>query len=162
MNTVPDCHPLPRIDDILAACAKGKIWGKMDMTDSFFQSRMDESSIPLVAVHTPLGLYEWTVMPQGLRNAPAVHQHRVTQALREYIGCFCYVYVNDIVIWSDLVEQHTVHVRLILEALHKAGLYMNPKKCKFYLPELDFLGHHISQHGVEAQSSKCEAIVDFP
>lgn len=124
------------------------------MTDSFFHTCMHKDSIKLCAVHTPLGLYEWTVMPQGLRNAPACHQQRDTQALREYIGKFCYIYVDDIVIWSNSEEEHSEHVRLILEALRKNKFYMNPKKCKFFLSELDFLGHHISQRGVEVQSSK--------
>jgi hypothetical protein len=73
-NTVPDAYPLPCIDDILADCGKGKIWGTIDMTNAFFQTRMRPSDIPLTAVSTPFGLYEWNVMPMGLRNAPAIHQ----------------------------------------------------------------------------------------
>jgi hypothetical protein len=161
-NVVDDRHPLPRIDSILADCAKGKIWGKMDMTDSFFQNRIHEDSIPLTAVTTPLGLYEWLVMPQGLKIAPAVHQRRVSKALQEYIGKFCHVYINDIIIWSNSEEEHCEHVRLILEALRKNKLFMNPKKCKFFLNEVDFLGHHISQRGIKAQQSKCDAILHFP
>ena len=64
-NTVPDNFPLPCIDDILADCAKGKIWATIDMTDSFFQTRMHEDDIWKTAVSTPLGSYEWCVMPMG-------------------------------------------------------------------------------------------------
>ena len=80
-NTVTDCHPLPRIDDILNDCAKGKIWATIDMTNSFFQTRMHPDDIPLTAVNTPLGLYEWLVMPMGLKNSPSIHQRQVTSAL---------------------------------------------------------------------------------
>ena len=73
-NTVTDSHPLPRIDDILNDCAKGKIWGTINMTNSFFQMRMHPDHVHLTAVNTPLGLYEWLVMPMGLKNAPAIHQ----------------------------------------------------------------------------------------
>jgi len=73
-NTVTDSHPLPRIDDILNDCAKGKIWGTINMTNSFFQTRMHPDHVHLTAVNTPLGLYEWLVMPMGLKNAPAIHQ----------------------------------------------------------------------------------------
>ena len=73
-NTVQDNFPLPRIDDILADCGKGKIFGKMDMTNSFFQTRVHPDDIHLTAVRMPWGLYEWTVMPQGGCNAPATHQ----------------------------------------------------------------------------------------
>ncbi|KAF7330601.1 Reverse transcriptase-RNase H-integrase [Mycena sanguinolenta] len=75
-NTIHDVYPLPRVDDILADCAKGKIWSTIDFMDSFFQTRLHPNSIPYTAVSTPLGLYEWLVMPQGLRNAPSVQQRR--------------------------------------------------------------------------------------
>ena len=70
-----DSFPIPRIDDILADCAKGKIWVTIDMTNSFFQTRMHPDDIPLMAVNTPWGLYEWLVMPTGIKNAPSIHQH---------------------------------------------------------------------------------------
>jgi len=74
-NTVTDCHPLPRIDDILSNCAKGKIWATIDMTNSFFQTCMQLEHISLTAVTTPLRLYEWLVMLMGLKNTLAIHQH---------------------------------------------------------------------------------------
>jgi len=122
-NTVLDSHPLPRVDDMLADCAKSKIWSKMDMTNSFFQTRVHPDDIHLTAVTTPLGLYEWLVMPMGLRNSPPIHQRRMTAALREYIGKICHIYLDNIVIWSDTVEQHAEHIRLILTALRNACLY---------------------------------------
>jgi len=73
-NTVTDSYPLPWVEDILADAGKGKIWSKMDMTNSFFHTRMHLDSIVLTAITTPFGLYEWMVMPMGLRNSPLVHQ----------------------------------------------------------------------------------------
>ena len=73
-NTITDAHPLPRVDDISADCAKGSIWSTIDMTDSFFQMRMHPDDVPLTAVTTPFGLYEWLIMPMGLWNAPVIHQ----------------------------------------------------------------------------------------
>jgi hypothetical protein len=161
-NTVLDAHPLPRVDDILADCAKGKIRSKMDMTNSFFQTRVHPDNIHLMVVTTPLGLYEWLAMPMGLRNSPPIHQRRMTAALHKYIGKFCHIYMDDIVIWSNSVSEHAEHIRLILSALREAHLYMNPKKCDFFLLELDFLGHHISSRGVEANSSKVDKILNWP
>ena len=65
-NTVLDAHPLPRVNDILADCAKGKIWSKIDMTNSFFQTWVHPDDVHLTAVTTPLGLYKWLAMPMGL------------------------------------------------------------------------------------------------
>ena len=161
-NTVLDAHPLPCVDDILADCAKGKIWSKLDMTNSFFQTWVHPDDVHLTAVTTPFGLYEWLAMPMGLRNSPPIHQRRMTAALRELLGKICYIYLDDIVIWLDTVEQHTKHVQLVLAALHKAKLYCNPKKCHFYLLELEFLGHHISACGIKANTSKVDKILNWP
>jgi hypothetical protein len=72
--TVPDNYPLSQMDDILADCAKGVIWGKIDMTNSFFQTLVHPEHIKYTAMLTPFGLWEWVVMPMGLRNSPATHQ----------------------------------------------------------------------------------------
>jgi hypothetical protein len=138
VNTILDAHPLPRVDDILTDCAKGKIWSK------------------------PFSLYEWLAMPMGLRNSPPIHQRRMTAALHELFGKICHIYLDNIVIWSDTVEQHTEHICLVLQAPRKAKLYCNPKKCHFYLLELDFLRHHISVRGIEASSSKVNKILNWP
>jgi hypothetical protein len=161
-NTITDSHPLPRVDDILSDCAKGKIWSAIDMTNSFFQTRVHPDDVHLTAVTTPLGLYEWLVMPMGLRNAPAIHQRRITAALREHIGKICHVYLDDIIIWSNNVAEHAKHLDMIMTALRKAKLYCNSKKCKFFQRELDFLGHHISERGIEANSSKIDRILQWP
>ena len=76
------------------------------MMNSFFQTRMNPDHIHLTAVTTPLGLYEWLVMPMGLKNAPAIHQRCVTAALRDHIGKICHVYMDDIVIWSETLKEH--------------------------------------------------------
>lgn len=81
LNTEPDKYLLPRIDDILYACAKGKYFAKIDMTNAFFQTKVMPSQRDLTAIRTPLGLYEWTVMPMGCKNAPATHQRRMEIAL---------------------------------------------------------------------------------
>ena len=105
-NTMTNSHLLLRVDNILSNCAKEKIWAAIDMTDSFFQMRMHPDDVPLTAVLTPFGLYEWLVMPMGLCNASAIHQHRVAVALYEYIGKICYMYLDDIIIWSNMIDEH--------------------------------------------------------
>lgn len=161
-NTIPDSYPLPRIDDIMADAVKGKIWSILDMTNSFFQTRVHPDDVHLTAVTTPFGLYEWLAMPMGLRNAPAIHQRRMISALRKYIGKICHIYLDDIIIWSNTIEEHTEHIRLIMEALREASLHCNPKKCHFYQLEVNFLGHHISERGAEASESKVARILEWP
>ena len=108
VDTVLDSYPLLHVDDILADCAKGKIWSKLDMINSFFQTWVHPDDIPLTAVTTPFGLYKWTVMPQGLKNGPPIHQRWMNSALCEHIGKFCHIYINDINIWSNSIDEHSI------------------------------------------------------
>jgi len=73
-NTLPDNYPLPKISEILSNCGRGKIWSKIDLTDSYFQTQVHPNDIHKIAVSTPHGLFEWTVMPMGFRNASAIQQ----------------------------------------------------------------------------------------
>ena len=161
-NTIPDNYPLPKIDDILADCGKGKIWSTIDMTDSFFQTRIHPDDIHKIAITTPLGSYEWLVMQMGLCNSPPIHQRRIMTVLRKYIGKICHVYMDDIIIWSQSLEEHERHVRLILQALQDNGLHINKNKTHLFQYETSFLGHVISQRGIEADPSKIEKILNWP
>ena len=161
-NTVVNSHPLPHVDHILSNCAKGKIWGVMDMTDSFSQTCLHPDDMPLTTGTTLLSLYEWTVMPMGACNSPSVQQCQVTMALHPLISHICHVYIDDMVIWSNTIEEHIKNICTVLRALAAASLYCNPKKTHLFCWEIYFLGHHISTHGIEAHDKKVSHILDWP
>ena len=161
-NTIPDKYQMPNIEDILADCGKGKIWCTIDMTDSFYQTRMHPKDIHKTAVSTPFGTYEWRVMPQGFRNSPAIHQRRVENALREHNGKICRIYLDDCCMWATDVADAASKIRKIFSSLRKAGLYINKKKIKMFSTSVKFLGHIISQAGIEADGSKIERILKWP
>ena len=131
------------------------------MTNSFFQTRVHPDDIPYTAVTTPFGLYEWLVMPQGGRNAPATHQRRIFNALRPLIGSICHIYLDDIIIWSDNLVSHRINVGRVLDALREHYLYASEKKTTLFAVELDFLGHHISRRRIEADPKKVERILNW-
>ncbi|SCZ94157.1 BZ3500_MvSof-1268-A1-R1_Chr12-2g03724 [Microbotryum saponariae] len=160
--TVPDRTPLPLPDEILAVSARARFWSKIDMTNSFFQTKMAEEDIPKTAVATPWGLFEWVVRPMGLSNAPATHQRRVNEALSSLIGKTCFAYLDDITIFSNTMKDHQNHVKEVLDALRRADLYCSPKKTELFRTSCDFLGHVISQNGIAADQSKVERIVEWP
>ena len=101
-------------------------------------------------------------MPQGLKNAPLIHQRWMNSALCEHIGKLCHIYIDDIIIWSNSIDEHKQHIDIIMKALERAKFFCNKKKCKFFLLELDFLGHHISMRGIEPNASKVQQIFDWP
>jgi hypothetical protein len=131
-NTITNSHPLPQIDDILNNYMKGQIWATIDMSNSFFQTRMHPDHIHLTAVTMPLGLYEWLVMPMGLKNAQAIHQWRITAVLHPLIGKICHIYLDDIVVWSNSLEEHKKNVRTVLQALRDTCI-CQPSKDTFIL-----------------------------
>jgi hypothetical protein len=92
-------------------------------------------------VCTLWGLYEWTIMLQGGCNAPAMHQCSMTDVLQDYIGKICHVYLNDIIIWSQTLEEHEQNCTIILEALWKARIQCNEAKSTLFATELCFLRH---------------------
>ena len=161
-NTITDSFPIPLVSEILSDLGQGKVFATLDMTNSFFQTRMHPDDVELTAVNTPWGLYEWVVMPMGIKNVPAIHQRRVTSALRPWIGRICHVYMDDIAIWSRTVEEHVQNVTTILKALLDNKLYLNPKKTKLFCSEIRFLGHRVSAKGVEADEGKADRITNWP
>jgi hypothetical protein len=160
-NVVPDNFCLPRVEDILADCAKGTMWSTLDMTDAFFQTRVHPDDVHKTTVTTPWGNYQWHVMPMGFRNAPAIHQRRITQALHNYLGKICHVFMDDSVVWSS-PEEHMQSIRKVLQKLREAGLRLNEKKCNFFCTQVKYLGHRISRNGIEACEGKAEKIQCWP
>lgn len=122
-NTIRDRTPLPKVEEILADCGQGKYFSLIDMTSAFFQTPIHPDDIPLTAISTPFGLFEWTVMPQGGCNGPATHQRRMYQALKHLIGKCCHVYIDDIIVYSRTLREHIKHLRLVLDALLKMVMF---------------------------------------
>lgn len=160
-NTISDKYPLPWVDNILADCTKGKIWEKIDMSNSLFQTRMHPDDIKYMAVITPEGAFKWTVMPMGFKNSLSTHQRRMNSALRNLIRKICHVYLDDIIIWSQTLEEHKANVETVMLALRKASLLCSPKKTHIFCTEIDFLGHHISSRGIEPNAAKVQRIMDW-
>ncbi|GAA5873889.1 hypothetical protein JCM1840_000216 [Sporobolomyces johnsonii] len=161
-NTVKDRTPLPIPDEILAQAAQARFWGKIDMSDAFFQTRVAEEDIEKTAIKMPWGLYEWVVMPQGLCNAPATHQRRMNEALSSQIGRICHAFVDDIIIWASSLEEHEKNVREVLAAIREAGLYCSPKKTDLVTIDTEFLGHRISRLGIAADPNKTARVSTWP
>ncbi|GAA5985616.1 hypothetical protein JCM11641_004993 [Rhodosporidiobolus odoratus] len=160
-NTVKDRTPLPIPDEVLSDAALAKFWGKIDMTNAFFQTPMAEEDVAKTAIKTPWGLFEWTVMPQGLCNAPATHQAGVNEALRHLIGVCCQAFVDDVIIYSNTMEEHEQNCRAVLSALREAGLYCSRRKTDLFTLQTEFLGHIISRDGIEAEPGKVDKIKNW-
>ena len=124
-NTVKDVTPLPDQDQIRMDVARAKYRSKIDLSDAYEQVRIVAQDIWKTAFATPYGTFVSNVMQQGDCNAPATFQRLMTTIFRDYIGRFVHVYLDDIFVYSNSIEEHERHLKLVLDKLHEVQLYMS-------------------------------------
>jgi hypothetical protein len=160
--TVKDKFPLPRAEDLFDQLKGAKFFTKIDLKSGYHQIKVRSQDVPKTAFRTPLGAFEWLVMPFGLTNAPATFQRFVNHILQEYLGEFVCVYMDDILIYSNTEEEHIIHVRKVLDILRANKLLAKMSKCDFFAPQVEYLGHIVSAHGVSVDPAKIKAILEWP
>ena len=98
-------------------------------------------------------------MPFSLCNGSASFQNYINDTLQEYLNNFCTVYLNDILIYSEIEAEHEIHVKRVLQKLHEAGLQVDIIKCAFHIKEISYLELIIITEGVKMNSVKVSIIV---
>jgi hypothetical protein len=159
--TTKNKYPLPRIEDLFDQMKGASIFSKIDLRSGYHQLKIWESDIPKTAFRTRYGLYEHTVMSFGLTNAPAYFMYLMNKVFMEYLDRFIIVFIDDILIFSKMMEEHEEHLRLVLEKLRSNQLYAKFSKCEFWLTEVAFLGHVISAGGVSVDPSKVKDVLNW-
>src|SRR6202051_2999603 len=101
-------------------------------------------------------------MPFGLTNAPATFMHLMQQTLRRFLDDFVIVFIDDILIYSKTLADHTQHLRQVLQVLRDKQSYAKLSKCEFFKREIGLLGHVINEPGIKMESSKVNAVCNWP
>ena len=127
-NTEKDVTPFPDQEQIRMDVARGKYRSKIDMSDVYEQIRVEPSDVWKTAFSTVYGTFVSHTMQQGDCNAPATFQRLMTIIFRDFIGKFVHVYLDDIFVFSDSIEDHEEHLGLVFYKLHKAQLYLEESK----------------------------------
>ena len=112
------------------------------------------------AVVTPFGLLKFLLMLFGLRNAGQTFQRMMDEILAGLD--YCFVYLDDILVASRLVEEHKIHLEEVLTQLQQHGLVLNAEKCAWFQPAVSYLGHEVSSSGIRPLADRVSAISKFP
>lgn len=159
--TIKDRYPLPLMEETWARLSKAKYYTKLDLRWGYNQIRIAEGDEWKTAFRTRYGHYEYQVMPFGLTNAPATFQRWINDILRPHLDQFVTAYLDDILIYSETLEEHKIHVRKILELLHAHKAHLRPEKCEFYTQKTKYLGIILTPEGIEMDQEKISAVVNW-
>ncbi|GKC09829.1 reverse transcriptase domain-containing protein [Tanacetum coccineum] len=157
-----DCYPLPEIDWKVESLCGYPFKCFLDAYKGYHQIQMAESDEEKTAFHTSHGVYCYTKMPFGLKNAGATYQRLVDKAFDSQVGRNIEVYVDDLVIKSHTEAEMLRDIDETFRTLRKINMKLNPKKCTFGAVEGMFLGYMISPEGIKPCPDKTEAVLQLP
>src|SRR5436190_20290392 len=159
--TIKNRYPPPLITKIMDQVAGAQYFSKLDLKDAYHQICIKAGDEWKTAFWTHYGHYEFLVVPFGLTNAPATFQAYINKALHGLIDDFCIVYLDDILIFSKMKQEHDQHLQQICEHLREAELYPKLSKCQFYQKEIEFLGFIIGTQGIWMDPKHIETIREW-
>jgi hypothetical protein len=124
------------------------------MYSGFWQVKIAPEDKMKTAFSTPSGNYHFQKLPYGLSNSPSSFQRLMDVVVRNLTGKLCFVYIDDILAFADSIEEHARRLDEVLQRFEKANLLLQPGKCTFALPLVNYLGYVVSRDGVTASRRK--------
>ena len=159
-KTKSDSFPIPRIADCIDQIGNAKFVSTFDMLKGYWQVPLTQRAREISAFVTPSGLYQYKVMPFGMKNAPATFQRMVNKLVRDIDGCEGYI--DDVVIFSDNWSDHIRQIERFLQIMREAKLTINLMKSEFGKATVKYLGHIVGQGQVRPLDAKIQTIVKYP
>jgi hypothetical protein len=159
--TIKNKYPLPRINDLLNQVGGAKIFSKLDLRSGYHQVRIKDEDINKTSFRTRYGHYKFVVIPFRLTNAPSMFMCLMNSIFSQYLDKSVVVFIDDIMVYSKMEEEHDEHLRIVLQTLRKHKLYTKFDKCDFYQKEIQYLRHVISEEGIVVDPKTIKAIMEW-
>src|SRR5579863_2098877 len=156
-----DAYPLPKISEMLEIFGEAHFFSTLDIASSYWQLPMSKKDQEKIAFTSKYGLYQFTVMPFGLCNAPATYQRFMDQILAETNEKFTAVYMDDIIVSSKTFEEYLQHLYQVFKILRKAGIKCGKDKCFFVRKTIPYLGYVITPTGIKPNNALIEKVKNF-
>lgn len=158
--TIKDKFPIPIVEELFDELQGTQFFSKIDLKSGYHQVRMHSNDIHKTAFKTHFGHFEYLVTPFGLTNAPSTFQALMISVFKPLLRKGVLVFFDDILIYSKSLDEHLSHLEAVLKLMQQYSLYANIKKCFFGVNEVHYLGHIISNKGVQTEKEKIKAITD--
>ena len=153
-NTIKDMTLFPDQDQIRMDITRVKFRSKIDLSNAYEQIHIELEDVHKTAFALVFGTCESNVMQQGDCNGPAMFQQLMVEIFRNALGICVYVYLDDIFIFSYMLEDHEQDLKYVFQKLRENRLFLEKEKCDLYLKSMDCLGHRIDDQGLHADADK--------
>jgi len=162
LQTRRDSFPMPLVDDVISQLGKSAWFTTLDLQSGFWQIRMAPEDMKKTTLVTKTRLYDWTVMPFGLKNATSTFTRTMSLVFKELGDKFLKVFMDDLNVHNENWEDHLRHLEAVLSKLREVNLKLNPGKCCFAAESIVFLGYVVSKEGAKPDPKKIDAMLHFP
>jgi len=156
--TEPMVYPMRNMKALVNRLQGKKYFATMDLFKGYHQLLVAEDTIPLLAFCVPWGLYEYVRMPFGPKNGCAVFQQAMDHVLADLLFTVCELFVDDLIVYGDTMDELTMNIRTVLERMKKVGLRVRGSKCQFGVTCISYLGFEITRDGYRMTAKRKEAI----
>lgn len=160
--TVKSKYPVPVFEELMDEIGQAKWFSKLDLKAGYHQILLQPGEEHKTAFQTHKGHFEFRVMAFGLTGAPATFLSAMNDTLTPVLRKCALVFFDDILVYSNTLEEHLQHLYQMLSLLHKDQWKVNLKKCDFVLQEISYLGHIITGKGIATDPSKIQTIKNWP
>ncbi len=161
-QTRRDMFSMPLVEDVIDQLGKSTWFTALDLQSGFWQIRMAPEDMKKTALITKTRLYDWIVMPFGLKNATSTFTRIMSEVFKDLGSRFLKVFIDDLNVHSESWGEHLQHLDAVLCKLREVNLKLNPSKCCFAVKTITFLGHVVSKEGIRLDPGKIEAVLHFP